>query len=114
MLSTTFLAFPISSSVPRRGCLSLALAVAAMLGAASTGRAAAFTWLPTDVGPFNWNNAGGQVNWTPAGFPNASTDVANVTSNLTAPQSIDLNVPVTLGVLNLGDVDASASFTIGP
>ena len=76
-----------------------------------------FTWTPTGAGPFNFNNAGNEDNWStgPGGrFPNAIDDTANLVSNLIADQDVHLNVGVTVGTLNIGDTDASHAHTISP
>lgn len=90
----------------------LSVAIAAVLGHAFSAGAATYDWTPNLTGPFNWDNAGGQTNWSIAGFPNAPSDVANLTNDLIESQFIDLNQPITVGILNVGDVDGSASFTI--
>lgn len=88
------------------------MAIAALLGHVFSAGAATYNWTPNLTGPFNWDNTGGQNNWSIAGFPNAASDVANLTNDLLEFQFIDLNQPVTVGILNVGDVDGSASFTI--
>src|SRR4051812_12509402 len=60
-----------------------------------------YTWTPTAAGTFDWNNA---ANWGGAGFPNAADDVANINNDIAAgTQIINLNVPIKVGTLNLGD-----------
>lgn len=92
----------------------LALAAAAVLADGAATYAANYNWSPTLAGPFNWDNAGGQANWDLAGFPNAIGDVANVMSDVTEPQTIDLNQTIVLGALNIGDSNGSSSFIIQP
>lgn len=84
---------------------------------ATTGTVDTFTWTPTAAGPFAFDNAGGQNNWgTGAGgtFPDAPGVFANLVSNLTADQTVELNTTVTLGALTLGDTDGSNGFNIVP
>jgi autotransporter-associated beta strand protein len=59
-----------------------------------------FTWNQTGAGPFTWNTAG---NWTGGVPANLAGDVINLTANLTAAQTINLDVNATLGTLNIGD-----------
>jgi fibronectin-binding autotransporter adhesin len=88
------------------------MAVAAALGRSFSAEAAIYDWTANLTGPFNWDNAGGQNNWSIAGFPNAALDVANLTNDLFESQFIDLNQTVTIGVLNIGDLDGLNTFTI--
>ena len=55
------------------------------------------------------------ANWTnvPA-YPNATSMVVNMTANIAAPQTNNLDQNITLGWLNLGDGNASSAFTIAP
>src|SRR5262249_12515147 len=70
----------------------------------------AYSWNPTTAGPLDWNNT---ANWTPnTGHPNEVDDVANVTSALTANQTINLNVPITIGTPNIGASSGTSAFTI--
>lgn len=94
-----------------RGLISAA--VAAVLAGVSAAEAATYNWLQTAAGPFAWDNAGGQVNWSPAGFPTLAEDVVNLTTDLTESTLIELNQPVTVGVLNIGDLNATNTFTLG-
>ncbi len=72
-------------------------------------RAAAFTWVPTAGGTYDWNVP---ANWNPnTGFPGEPEDVANLNNNIAGNQTVRLREDITLGVLNLGDAAASgASF----
>ncbi len=60
------------------------------------------TWALTGSG--NWNVNG---NWSPATFPNAIDDVANLGSSITADSAITLGQDITIGTLNA----SSPSFT---
>lgn len=74
-----------------------------------------FTWTPTTGGSFAFNNAGAQDNWAtgPGGsFPDAVGANANLVSNLTGDQSVELNTTITLGSLTFGDPDGSHKFTV--
>lgn len=71
-----------------------------------------FTWNQTaGSSTYNWNVNG---NWTGAvtGFPNAEGDVANVNIDITGNQTIRLRQDITVGVLNLGDANATAPSNI--
>lgn len=104
----------VASKKARAEKLLLSLAVAAVLGHAPSAKSETYTWTSTLAGPFSWDNAGGQNNWSIAGFPNAVGDIANITSDLIESQFIDLNQTITLGTLNIGDVDGLSTFTIQP
>jgi autotransporter-associated beta strand protein len=94
-------------------------------------QAAAGTWVPTVSGTYYWlNNNYGDANtplippWgvTGAGtdaspfvldpIPNASTDTANLLNNISGNQSIILDAPITLGSLNIGDLDSTHAFSL--
>ncbi|CAN5761140.1 hypothetical protein BH09VER1_BH09VER1_13230 [soil metagenome] len=69
---------------------------------------------------FTWNNTSGSTwatssNWLPAtGFPSAAGDVANITNNISSNIAISLGgVGQTVGILNIGDTNASNTFTVG-
>ncbi|MCX6847485.1 MAG: autotransporter-associated beta strand repeat-containing protein [Verrucomicrobia bacterium] len=61
---------------------------------------ATYTWNQTGAGPFTWNTAG---NWTGGVPANAAGDVINLTANLTAAQTINLDISALTGTLNIGD-----------
>jgi hypothetical protein len=68
----------------------------------------AYTWIPTTAGNFNWNT---NATWDqPAGFPNATTDTANLNINIAGNQTINLNQAITVNNLTAGD-STSAFFT---
>jgi autotransporter-associated beta strand protein len=92
---------------------TLRLAVVGVaIGLGATAQAATYTW--TSIGsPLNWDNSGGQNNWT-SGFPNAVGDVAIVNTNITSNSTINLNQAITIGTLNIGDSTGSRKFTIAP
>jgi autotransporter-associated beta strand protein len=55
------------------------------------------------------------ANWTnTTAYPNAASVVANMTANIAAPQTNNLDQNITIGWLNLGDMDASSAYTIAP
>jgi sugar lactone lactonase YvrE len=70
---------------------------------------ATYTWSQTGPGTFNWNDA---ANWGGAGFPGAAGDVANLTAALTGNETVNLNVPVTLGTLTVGSSAAAGAFAV--
>ncbi len=91
----------------------LTAACAAVFGmAAITAQADTFTWNPPSLGAGTnaWNVAG---SWSggPA-FPNATSDVANVTANITGAQTITLDQQIRIGVLNIGDPTSPSVYTI--
>jgi len=93
----------------------LALSGSSLLAISSAQAQTTYTWTPTTVGTFNWNNASSQNNWgTGAGgaFANGVGDTANLNSNLTGNQTVNLNTSITLGVLNIGDSTPTNTFTI--
>jgi autotransporter-associated beta strand protein len=62
--------------------------------------------------PQSWD---ANANWTnTATFPNATSVVANVTADIAAAQTNNLDQNITLGWLNLGDANASSSYTLAP
>ncbi len=55
------------------------------------------------------------ANWTNiATYPNATSVVVNVTADIAAAQTNNLDQNITLGWLNIGDANASSSYTLAP
>jgi autotransporter-associated beta strand protein len=55
------------------------------------------------------------VNWTNGtAYPNATSVVVNVTANIAAPQTVNVDQSITLGWLNLGDANSSSAYTLAP
>jgi fibronectin-binding autotransporter adhesin len=92
----------IMSRLLRRRAL---LFVAAGVGIAA--QAGAQTWTQPAGG--NWNN---NANWDASPFPNAPGATANLNSDITGSATINLQQDITVGTLNLGDVDGSHSVQI--
>ena len=91
--------------------------VMAALACAGHARAGTYNWTNTVTSPRNWDNAANQTNWTPSGatsYPKAAGDVANLTTDITAAISANLNVAITSGVVNVGDANGTHAFTIAP
>jgi fibronectin-binding autotransporter adhesin len=87
----------------RRRPGALPSAAAALLALAAPAPAATYTWTKTATGAYNWNTS---ANWSPAGFPDAPGDVANITANAGGYVTNLLNQSsVTVGILNIGDTD---------
>lgn len=60
--------------------------------------------------PQNWNVNG---NWTNTSvYPNGAGSNAVINANIISPQTINLNVPITVGSLSVGDANGSSSYTI--
>ncbi len=80
------------------------------LALALAGGAQAQTWTQTGTGPFSWNTA---ANWN-TGVPN-STSASAIFSTLGGPatQAITLDVPITIGSLDLTNSATSYTFTNG-
>jgi alpha-galactosidase len=58
----------------------------------------------------NWNVNG---NWTnAAAFPSGISTQAIINANISAPQTINLNQPITVGSMQIGDANNSANYTI--
>ncbi|MBP7948375.1 MAG: autotransporter-associated beta strand repeat-containing protein [Verrucomicrobiales bacterium] len=76
-------------------------------------RAGSASWNVNAAG--NWN---APANWTPNNtFPNGPADVATITNDISAARIISLGAVaqnITVNDLNLGDSNASHSFTIAP
>jgi alpha-galactosidase len=68
-------------------------------------------WTNTVTGAAqNWNV---NANWTNSPtFPNSSGEVTVINANIAAPQTINLNQAITIGSLQLGDVNGSAAYTL--
>jgi autotransporter-associated beta strand protein len=64
-------------------------------------------WLPDASG--NWSTA---ANWTL--LPNAISDVAKLTRNITANRTVTLDQAVTLGGLETGDTDGTHAYLLAP
>ncbi len=77
-------------------------AIAAIIGL--TTNLSAQTWNQTAGGNYDWNDS---ANWTGV-FPNAAGATANVNNDILADQTLRLNVPITVGILNYGDSGAGA------
>lgn len=89
---------------------SLAILSLAALLSLSTAPAASDTWTPTTGGVFSWNDS---ANWLSATqFPNGIDNAASLNIDISAGQAIDVNQAITLGTLNLGDTNNTASFTL--
>ncbi|NDE01510.1 MAG: hypothetical protein EBZ91_07110, partial [Gammaproteobacteria bacterium] len=89
------------------------MVAAALLGlgvsTAPRAKAANLTWAQAATNSYNWNDG---ANWVGgAAFPNAIDDVANLNAALAGAQTVNLNMPTTLGALNLGATTNNA-FTI--
>ena len=72
----------------------------------STVQAASGDWVVGSDGI--WSNA---ANWTP-GIADGATFTANLTANLTAAQPVTLDTSRSLGILNIGDTNATHSYTL--
>lgn len=67
-------------------------------------------WVPTAGGTYNWSTLS---NWSGGtAYPSGIDAIANITNNISANQTITLDVAVTLGILNIGDLSGGQSFTI--
>jgi len=64
------------------------------------------TWVPTAGGSYDWNST---ANWTPATVPNGVGAFAFMNTNITGNQTVNLNTPVTLGELVVGDSSGAES-----
>jgi autotransporter-associated beta strand protein len=67
------------------------------------------TWIPTSAGAYDWNNS---ANWNPATIPNSTGYLANQNTNLTGNQTVNLNIPVSLGELVAGDSNGGETITL--
>ncbi|MES2469437.1 MAG: hypothetical protein V4675_19185 [Verrucomicrobiota bacterium] len=79
---------------------ALTVAMAGLVSLLARHAVQAETWVPTAAGTFSWNDT---TNWSPATVPNAADAVANLNINITGAQIINLDAPITVGTLNLGD-----------
>ena len=59
-----------------------------------------FTWVPTAGGTYDWTNT---ANWNPATVPNTVGGIAYKNINITGNQTVNVNTPVTLGEIVVGD-----------
>ncbi|MGL4398950.1 MAG: autotransporter-associated beta strand repeat-containing protein [Luteolibacter sp.] len=60
-----------------------------------------FTWVPTAGGTgYDWTDT---ANWNPATVPNTAGGIAYKNLDLTGDQTVNVNVPVTLGEMVVGD-----------
>ncbi len=66
-------------------------------------------WIPTAAGSYSWNTA---TNWNPATIPNSMGYVARINSNITGNQTVNIDIPVTLGELALGDSSGNQTTTL--
>jgi autotransporter-associated beta strand protein len=81
----------------------LGLVVASLLIACGAA-AADYTWTQTATGTYTWPTA---ANWGGSGFPNGTDDVASLAIDLTGNQTINLDQPIAVGSLLLGDPTSS-------
>jgi autotransporter-associated beta strand protein len=81
--------------------LRLVLLAAATALAPRLAPAADDIWNQTAAGTFSWDQATNWISGTQ--FPNGTGDFASLTANLLGAQAVNLNQPITLGTLNLGD-----------
>ena len=105
---TAVVSHPATPKRSRQGSrhgLALAIGIA-LLAVSSANAQTAGTWNLNGNG--NWNTAG---NWT-GGIPNGIDDIANITNQITTTRTITLDVPVTLGTMNIGDLSGGSSFTV--
>ena len=84
---------------------SIRLIASAAAGLTWAGVSLAQTWNLNANG--NWGTA---ANWTPASVPNGIGASASLLNVITAPRTVSLNVPVTLGNLTFG---GNFAYTIG-
>jgi autotransporter-associated beta strand protein len=66
----------------------------------------------TTAAPQSWDQS---ANWTNvATYPNGAAVLVNMTANIPAPQTNNVDQNITLGWLNLGGGNASATYTLAP
>lgn len=72
-------------------------------------------WIRTAGGTQSWSSSSNWLRAPLPGFavPNQGGDIANIVADITANQLINLNGTVTIGTLNLGDINGSSTYTIG-
>ncbi len=64
-----------------------------------------FTWIPTAGGTaYDWTNT---ANWNPATVPNTIGGIAYKNINITGDQTVNVNTPITLGEMVVGDSSGS-------
>jgi hypothetical protein len=61
-------------------------------------------WVPAVSGSFDWTTT---ANWNPAAIPNSVGGIAYKNINLTGDQIVNVNTPITLGELVVGDSSGS-------
>jgi autotransporter-associated beta strand protein len=67
------------------------------------------SWLPTPGGAFSWTNT---ANWAAGAIPDATDSTAGINNNVVGDQIVNLDSPITIGRLLVGDANASHGFTI--
>lgn len=68
------------------------------------------TWIPTAADTaYSWTNT---ANWAANAIPLGADAIARINNNIAGDQTLNLDMPVTLGRLYLGDANASHGFTI--
>lgn len=77
-----------------------------MMGASANAQTSG-TWNVNANG--NWSATG---SWLGGVIPNGIDDVANITFQISANRTVTLDVPVTLGTMNVGDLSGGSSYTI--
>jgi len=70
--------------------------------------AQAANWTQSGAGAFNWGDG---ANWD-AAVPNGNAAAAALTNNIAGDQTVNLNAPITIGRLDLGDTDGSSRFIL--
>src|SRR5262249_30226207 len=68
-----------------------------------------YTWAQTRAGTFDWDDP---ANWGGGGFPNGPRGVAVLTARLAGNETVNLNVPVTVGPLTVGSSASPGTFTV--
>ena len=92
-----------------RATFSIVSLIAAVALVASP--ASAVTWTDTGTTPTSWNV---NTNWGAGPFPNATDAVADMNVDVTVNQTVNLNLAITVGALNLGDTNSTHTSTIAP